>query len=84
MLVGHYAKVERRGEIHLQRREIGEESGFENWAGGGRDLKLDGSDEAEGEEKVDFTDFVFEVLEKRNARDKRGNLYAFPGKILKP
>lgn len=36
-------------------------------------MELDGDEEAEGEEDVDYVDFVFEILEKWNARDKGTN-----------
>jgi hypothetical protein len=73
VLVDQHAPVECSGDGHLEGHEVGEESGFEDWAGSARALECDGDEEAEGEEDIDFVDFVFDILEKGNARDKGAN-----------
>jgi hypothetical protein len=71
--VGFHAPVECTRDVHLMGHEPGEEISFEDWAGNAHILEGDGSENAEAEEEIDSVNFVFDILEKWNARDKGTN-----------
>jgi len=53
--------------------EPGEETSFEDWAGSTRILEGDGNEDTEAKEEVDSVNFVFDIFEKWNTRDKGTN-----------